>query len=71
MNAAQMSDLKVMADRKWPAHLRIEQMRQQLAHEEAGCPPPFPGAVLCPNGKDWESPATAARRVENIKRWGL
>lgn len=39
------SDSQVLGNRKWGAHLTVEQMRGQLAHEAAGCPAPFKGAV--------------------------
>lgn len=42
---SEMTDCEVRGARKWPAWFTTDQMRQQLQHEEAGCPPPFEDAV--------------------------
>lgn len=44
----------VIADRRWPAHFTVDQMRAQLAHEADRCPAPFVGAVW--NGLHFEAP---------------
>lgn len=44
--------------RAWPAWFTTEQKLAQLAHEAAGCPAPWPGAVW--NGHNFESPKPVA-----------
>lgn len=41
---AEMTDGEVIGCSRWPAWFTVDQMRAQLRHEEAGCPPPFPSA---------------------------
>lgn len=48
MPVCEMTNEQVLACRKWPARFTVEQCRQQLLHEERGCPPPWPGAVWDP-----------------------
>lgn len=46
----QMTDSEVLANRVWPAHLTVEQMRAKLAHEQNGSPAPWAGAKWNPLG---------------------
>lgn len=61
MQESKMTDGQVIAERKWPAWFTVDQMRAQIRHEAAGCPPPFPGAEwdgYCFRGPSWPGHST-------------
>lgn len=61
---AEMTTEEILGNRKWPAGFTTQQAREQMEHEEKGCPPPWAGAVW--NGHNYVS-GDPSQRVEAIQ----